>query len=205
MIQNLNHFVTYIILAVLLTAGGYAAGRWAQPAKVVVTEKLHVETVEKQVVVVQKETQVQVVRVTDTIRDQSTDTHTEKRPDGTVVTDTHVRTAAETKTDTDTNKDTKLATAKTLDLHQTTDQSKTTVTLTHDNPTWAFSLMPGFDVAGALGHGSPYSLFPNSLDGVPLQHFVLGVGVDRRLLGPLYTGVWANSAGMAGITLRLQF
>jgi hypothetical protein len=65
-------------------------------------------------------------------------------------------------------------------------------------PRWSLALMPGVDLPGLAGHGAPANLL--SLAGA--SHVVLGVSVERHIIGPMYAGVWANTSGMAGLTLR---
>jgi len=70
-------------------------------------------------------------------------------------------------------------------------------------PNWRLQLISGIDMAAALGYAQPYTLLPSDSD--LLKYTVLGVGVEHRLLGPLSTGVWANSRGQGGISLSLEF
>lgn len=203
MLFNLKHVSILVLVGAVLASGGFVAGRYLTPAKVVVTEKTVVQVVEKQVIVEQVKTVVQIVRVTDTIKNIATDTHFEKKPDGTVTIDTHTKDQSQEKTGTSTNASQDANKATTTEKKETVEQSKTTTTTVQ--PQWSLSLQPGFDIAGALGHGDPYSIFPGAVNGLSLKHVVLGLSIDHRLIGPLHTGVWVNSAGAGGLLLRLEW
>lgn len=192
----------YAALALALVTGGYAAGRYASPAKVVVTEKVSVVH------------DVQVVKVVDqdailsAIKDVSrqNDVHvvkiTKKAPDGTVTT-TETRddkTKTETKADTKAEVKTQVSTKENSTTIETKEVTKTIIG--QIRPSWSLALQPGIDFAGALGHGTPYSLLPSS--DLYFRHVVVGVGVDHRFIGPLYLGAWANTSGAGGLTIRLD-
>jgi hypothetical protein len=204
MFSNLKHTLILVGVAILLAGGGFAAGRFATPPRTVVTEKTVVQIVEKQVVVTQTKTEVQIVKVKDVAKNVAVDTHIVKNKDGSETIDTHTRDLSQTKTTVDANTSKVTNTTATKDLSEKIDQSKVTVT-TYAKPNWSLSLQPGFDIAGALGKGDPYSIFPGAVNGLSLKHVVLGVSVDHRLFGPLHTGIWANSAGAGGLILRLEF
>lgn len=198
-----SKIVKVIIVAVLLL-GAYAFGRYATPAKVVVTEK--VVTVEKQVVVTQTvtKTEVQVVKVRDTQKDVHKVEVTEKKPDGT--TTTTVTTDDKSKSQTDINKD---ATNNT----QTNTTDKTLITQTDDKktvttfgkPNWSLILQPGFAFGDALGLGnsSSYNLLSKALPMAP--HLMANVGIEHRFIGPIFLGAWANTRLDGGISIRLEW
>jgi hypothetical protein len=54
-------------------------------------------------------------------------------------------------------------------------------------PQWSVSVMPGVDLRGISS--LPY-------------HAVVGASVERRILGPIFVGLWGNTAGAAGISIR---
>lgn len=203
MLNNLKHVSILVVLAILLTAGGFVTGRFLTPPKTVTVEKTKIEYVEKQVVVERVVTKIQIVKVTEKANNIATDKHIVKTKDGTVTIDEHVRDTSQEKTGTNINTTTDANKATTTDKKETVETSR--VTTTDGRPNWSLSLQPGFDIAGALGHGDPYSIFPGAINGVPLHHLMLGVAVDHRLIGPLFTGVWANSAGAGGLILRMEF
>lgn len=193
----------FVLVAVGLVGGGYAAGRYASPEKVVVTEKIKV--VEKEVVVRVVETE----KVLDAIKNVSQQKNiktvkvTEKKPDGTVTVREEKSDTSKTDSQTKVKEEEKTKAAETI-IKEVIVEKEVTKTIERSRPNWSLALQPGFDVAGALGYGSPYSLLPVS-DNFLLRHAILGVSVERRLLGPLSTGLWANSSGAGGITIRLEF
>ena len=191
-----------VAVVLALMVGSYAAGRYVTPAKVIITEKV-VTVKETQVVTVvetdkilnalktvNRQNDVKMVKVTQQNKDGSVTT-TETREDKT-------KTLTEAKTDV---KEHEKASENKKEVEiQEREVTKTVVATEH--PDWSLALQPGFDVAGALGRGSPYSLFP---DTVALKHVVVGLSVEHHLIGPLSTGVWGNTSGAAGITIRLDF
>lgn len=194
--NNKVKIITVIVIALALFLGGYGAGRHLVPAKVVVTEKVRVETVEKQVVVTKVETEVKVVYVKDTAKDTHTETTTTKQANGVVVTkvveDIHLKT--EVKDNSATNVVSNIT--KTDDKKSVTEKDKTTTT-TYDKPKWSVALLPGYDFSG---HSANYLLST-----LPVQHLMLGVAVDHRFIGPISLGVWANTSGNGGASVRLEF
>jgi hypothetical protein len=56
-------------------------------------------------------------------------------------------------------------------------------------PQWSVSLMPGVDLRG--NSSLPY-------------HAVVGASVERRIIGPIFVGLWGNTAGAAGVTVKLE-
>ncbi len=198
MFTQLHKVITAIIVGLVLVGGGFAAGRYAAPDKVVVTER--VVQVEKQVVVVQTKTEIKVVRVKDVAKDVHTEVTTIKAPDGTVT----VKAVSDdkTKTHSDTKSDTTEQTSKTVEKLVYKDR-ETIKTVERNRPSWSLALQPGYDFAGALGHGAPVNLLPSSL--TPFKRVVLGASIEHRVVGPLSAGVWANSQGTGGLVIRLEF
>jgi hypothetical protein len=33
---------------------------------------------------------------------------------------------------------------------------------------------------------------------------VVGASVERRIIGPIFVGLWGNTAGAAGVTVKLE-
>lgn len=191
-------------IIVALVVGAYAFGRYAQPAKVVVTEK--VVTVEHQVVVTNtvEKAVVQVVRVKDTQKDVHKVEVTETKADGTKV--VTVTTDDKSKVQANTTKDaTKDVTSQTKDktLITQTDDKKTVIT--YNKPSWSLMLQPGFEFGEALGlgNGTSYNLLSKALPMAP--RMMVGIGVEHRFVGPLFVGVWASSRLDGGVSLRLEW
>lgn len=196
--------IAKVAIVVALVVGGYGFGRYAQPAKVVVTE--HVVTVEKQVIVTQvvTKTQIQVVKVRDTQKDVHQVAVTETKPDGTKV--VTVTTDDKSKSQTDVNKDIAADTqTNTLDktvLTQTDD--KKTITTFGSKPQWSLTLQPGFEFGEALGVTSgSYNLLSKALPMAP--RLMANVGIEHRFIGPIFLGAWANTRLDAGLSIRLEW
>lgn len=144
----------------------------------------------------------------------------EKRPDGSSTTTTETTDTSQTKKvadskeattqDSHTTVDAKEATTQQEKKTEATSSEKTvyrdreiTKLVERSRPIWGFTLAPGYDFAGALGHGQPINLIPASV--LPLRHVVLGASIERRVAGPLSAGVWGNTQGSGGLILRLEF
>lgn len=92
------------------------------------------------------------------------------------------------------------ATKVTNDSTKTADHETTTI-VTH-------ATAPGFSLGLQVGANFPHLLdsadLPNYIPRLPGKS-VIGLFVERRLLGTVYGGVWANSRGDGGVQLRLGF
>ena len=189
------------IIAVALFAGGYGTGRFAAPDKVVTTEKVVTVTQDHLV------TTVDTAKILDAIKNVNVqkDVHTiriiEHQKDGTVketvTTDDKSKSESQIKTE-----DKEKAQSVRVEEHIVYKDREVTKTVERNRPQWALGLTPGFDFAGALGHGSAISLLPST---ATIPHLVLGADLTRRVIGPLSAGIWVNSAGMGGAVLRLEF
>jgi len=189
-------------LALVLAGGSFAAGRYSAPDKVVTVEK--VREVEKQVIVKVVETDkvIEALKNVSQQKNVKTKKVTVKAPDGTTTTTTET----EDKTKTDTQDKTKEAeTTKEVETKvvEKIVEKEVTKIVERSRPNWRLQLQTGFDVAALTNRADPYSLLPSDSDLV--RYMVLGIGVERRLLGPLSAGAWANTHGMGGLTLSLEF
>ena len=200
--ETRNKVIVCVIVGLLLLAGGYAGGRFAAPTKTVVTEK--VVTVEKQVVVTTVDTNA-ILNALKTVNKQN-NIHTvrviERDPNGVVKTTETVDNKTQTEASTQTQDKTQVIakSTKTDDKSSTVEITKTVERTARS--AWSFTLQPGVDFAGALGHDT-YNLIPSSV-GPFFQHLVLGASIEHRLLGPISTGVWLSSQGSGGLVLRLD-
>ncbi len=192
-----------IVLAAVVGVGlfvaGYSTGRYALPAKVVITEKVHEVIVEKQVVVIQTKTEIQVVKVHDAQVDQKVHR---------VVAETTNKDGSTTKTTTeDINIDsvvhdhdqTNSTEIKYVDriVEKWQDKIVEKVTTKLSQPDWSVYAGAGVSIPHYLGAGDI---------GVPgLQGFVIQAGVDRRILGPFWMGLFGNTQGVVGLNLRFTF
>jgi hypothetical protein len=195
------------VIVLILLIGSFVGGRYSSPSHEVSKSVLVVDTDEKKketlhIVWDVKET-TKVVHDVDTRKNVATSWKTTELPNGTKITETNTRdlTTVDDKTDSSSDLEShqEAVAAKTEEKHAHMEQSKT-VEIDREKPQWSLSLQPGFDVAGALGHGAPISLLP-----LPVKHLMLGVAIDRRLFGPIFAGLWANSSGAGGVTIRAEF
>ena len=205
-----NHFrpIVAVVLAVVIFWVGYSVGHRRAPVQVREVEK-RVE-VQKQTMVVQQKVDISELKqvLTQYAQQVQKDVSTRRvivvNKDGSK-TITEERTD-KSKTDTEKASDTKDAAASTTTTQKTVEVTKTvTVEKTVDRlvlskPNWLVGLQGGI----SLPHLIDGDAGPNYLPYIPRQT-VLGLTVDRRLLGGLYGGAWANTRGEAGLGLRLAF
>jgi hypothetical protein len=193
--------VAKVLIVVALVAGAYAFGRYATPTKVIVTEKI--VTVEKQVVVTQTKTEVQIVQVHDLQKDVHRVAVTEKKPDGTTVTTVTTDDKSKSKTDTTTNGKSETDKSETKLITQDKETSK--VVIRDSKPQWSLTLQPGFEFGEALGLGSggSYNLLSRALPMAP--HMMANIGIEHRFVGPVFVGAWANTRLDAGLSIRLEW
>lgn len=165
-----------IAAGLLAVLGGvFAAGRYSAP-KPDVRVTEHVVYQDR---VVEKVVTVTAKADTKTVvvyRDRTV------KPDGTVHEQSEERTV-----------DAATETAHTDDAKAETSQTDTqrTITITAAKPQWRVSLLAGASLRSPL---------------LPVYGpLVLGVEVNRRLLGPLWVGLWAQTGGSGGISLGIEF
>lgn len=146
----MNDYLKLALAALLIGGLGYAAGRYVQPAKVEIKKEVEVKEVEV--------TRKNIVTVT----------HEEKRPDGTVITDSRTEDKSTEATRTDT-------------------KSKESTTITNVKPQWKVS-------GGAGVKYNEISLQP-----------VYTVGVERRILGPIFVGAYGRTDKEVGLSVSVEF
>lgn len=181
----------YVLGVLLVFAAGYGAAIMSRPAKVV--EKTVVKTQVQTVVQYQDRVVTQKVYVQVQARHRHTETVTTKRPDGTVVT--------QTKTDSDVNTNTNVAQHADAQHAQTVVQRVVQTVykekLVLQQPNWSVYAGAGYALPTALGHPQL---------GVPgMDGFVVQAGIDRRIAGPFWLGLWGNTQGTIGLNLRVTW
>lgn len=191
-----NRYVQLVLVALALGGGGYALGRYAQPAKVITTEK--VVTVVQEKVVYQDRVVIKEVKVKDKDKEKEkhTTTTTTKTPDGTVVTKTETSTKTKEKENEKTNTDTQKEKVVTVEkvVEKVVEKEKLVESKKLD---WIVHAGAGVSIPTLLGAEQ---------QGVPgLRGFVIDAGVDRRVVGPFYIGVQSNTEGVVGIRLSGAF
>lgn len=184
-------------LALLLLT--FAAGRYSRPARVETKEQIVYQDK-----IVEKIVNHDVVR-TEVIHDQvvaknvETKIVWEKAPDGGIKTTETITDLTKTSTETNTNRTHENVTQTDLTQVVRIDSTKNTIT-TYSVPSWSIALMPGLDVRGLVSDGL------GALSGSTLaKRGILAASVDRRIVGTLFAGVWGNTAGAGGLTVRLEF
>jgi hypothetical protein len=181
-----------IAMALLLLFGGFVSGRFTKQAVVETKVVTKTEVQTKTVVQYQDRVQIQKVYVSTEKKHLHTVETTTKKPDGTVTT---------TKTTDDNEDDSQNAQVnKTDQKNQTSTQTQiVTQTVFKDKlvlqqPNWSVYAGVGFDVFTFLGDGQ---------NGIPgMKGFVVQAGVDRRVAGAFWIGVFGNTEGVLGLNLR---
>lgn len=180
-----------VLLAILLFVGGYGTAVTTRAAKVVtkVVAKTDVQTVVKY----QDRVVVKEVRVAAKQEHRHVETTTTKKPDGTVVT--------ATKTDVDTNTNTNQQTG--VDARSAGSTVQTVVKTVYKEKT--VTSQPNWAVHAGVGYALP-ALFGQQQIGVPgMDGFVVQAGLDRRVAGPFWLGVFGSTQGTVGLSLRVAW
>jgi hypothetical protein len=190
-----KHLWILVVAALVLFGGGMAIGRYTLPAQTIVTEKVH--EVVKDRIVEKVVTQVQIVHVKDTAQEQKihrvvvegidppgckSKTTTEDIGISTVVHD-------------NTNTTQVQYVDKIIEKWQDKIVEKEKRVLLQ--PDWSVYAGVGYDFATIGGIGQ---------HGVPgMQGAVVQAGLDRRVVGPFWLGLFGNTEGVAGVNLRVTW
>lgn len=184
-----------ILVAVALFGGGVAVGRFTLPAKVVVTEK--VKEVVKEVVVEKVKTEVKVVVEKVYLKNEAQKIHrvVEEKPDGTKVTTENINVESVVKENTNSNTVEVKYVDRVVEKWQEKIVEKEKRVL--NQPDWSVYAGVGVNIPTFLGHAQP---------GVPgMMGTVVDAGIDRRVVGPFWLGVYGTTQGDAGIKLRVTW
>lgn len=178
------------VAGLLLFIVGFGAGVMQHPR---VVEKEVIKTQIQEHVVYQERVVEKKVYVAAEERKVHRETTTTKAPDGTVVT--------KTTTDTDVNKHQSAETNKTDDKQLTHDrvvvQTVEKLKLVDKELTWR--------LGAGVGFSFPYALGQPEL-GVPGLHgLVVQASIDRRILGPVWLGIFGNTQGTFGLNASVQW
>ena len=177
------HPLVFKLLAVLLLwAAAFAVGRQSGPVKTVTKT----ETVEKVVTQIQVQTQIQTKVVTKTlyIHDLAKNIHevktTVKKPDGTTTTTLTYDDLSKSDTrdvvQNQATKDVEKTVEKTVEKFVDT---KTEKTVDNGKPQWHLGMRLGVGDEFTPGKTSAFLVSA-------------GLGAERRILGPIFMGVWAD-------------
>lgn len=188
-------------LVVALFAGGYATGRYAAPERVVITEKVKEVKSEKIVESVDTAKILNALKTMNVAKDVHTVKIIERAPDGT--TKTIITSDDKTKSESKSESQEKTKTVETKVVERIVyKEREVTKTVERIRPQWALALQPGFEFGAALGlGGQPFNL----LSAIPVKHVMANVLLERRLLGPVFVGAWANTHLDGGLSVRVEW
>lgn len=188
-----KHLWVIVVIAIALFGGGLATGRFMLPPKTVTTEKVHEVTKTDTKIVYQD--RVQIVHVKDA--------NTTQKIHRTIVEGIDPPGCKSKTTTEDINVDsvvhdnTNTVDVKYVDkiIEKWQDRIVEKTTTVTAAPNWALSAGVGYDFAtfGGLGqHGIP-----------GMRGLVVQAGLDRRILGPFYMGLFFNTELVGGVNLRV--
>lgn len=191
-----------IIAVIVMFCIGYGTGRYAAPDKVVTTEKIVTVTQDHVVTQVDTDKIINAFKALNTQKDVHTVRVIEKEKDGTTKITVTQDDKSKSEATTQVQDKEKAQTVKVED-HIVYKDREITKTVEKNRPSWGLSLQPGFELGTVLGAGpQPYNLLSKALPGL---HVMANVTLERRFLGPIFLGAWANTHMDAGLSLRLEF
>jgi len=204
-LKNVNWkglFNSKVFLAILVAGIAFGVGRCTTPAKVIESTKT-TEIHHEMQTIQQKVDLNELVNAMKTMQVDTNKTRTIVKivkPDGTQITTEKDTSQQEKKTSSQT--ETKVAEVKTTDTQKVADstvvQEKTRIVESLKAPTWDFGVLAGINLPGTFGGTAPKSY------GVP-GNYVLGAIVERKIVGNLKFGVWANTRLDTGLQLNWGF
>lgn len=181
-----NRWVQLVLVAIALFAGGYGTGRWAQPERVVEKTVEKEKLVDK--IVYQDRVVEKVVYVKVEAKHRRTETRTETKPDGTKVETKVTDVKTDTKVDVDKDKTEEKIVYRDRVVEKIVEKEKLVQAKKID---WLVHAGVGISVPTFLGKPQ---------QGIPgMRGSVVQLGVDRRVIGPLFLGVFGDSQGTVGL------
>lgn len=173
----MSRYLVIAAVAVLALVGAFVGGRFSAPLKVETREIGHV---------IYKDRVVEVVKTVEVKGKTETKIvyrEIVRAPDGTVT----EREKEETKT----KEDTKRTDDGEKTAERESDSKREAVAVTTSRPDWRVGVLLGGSLRDPL---------------VPIAGpLVLGLSVERRLIGGLSAGLWINTFGAAGVGLSFEF
>lgn len=192
----------FVVVIGLVVA--FLTGRMSSPTKTVEVEK-KVEIHHEAQVIHQKVDFEELKRVVASIQ-QKNNVVREKtiviNPDGSSTTTEKETDRTETASNTDSSSSTRGSSETDVKIWKETVRVEEHVKLVENlktPDTWSVGVLAGANLPHLLDGD-----VPNYVPGLP-DRLVVGVAVDRQLLGPVRGGLWANSRGDAGLVVRLGF
>ena len=183
-----------IIVAILLlfTTLGYEYGRHKTPAKVVTVTKT--VTVDHDVIHTVTKVDKQIVYVQAEAKDIHRVIVVDRKATGEVVTTTTVQDNTKIATSDHVNKEIE---QNKMEDHVIYKDREVTKTVTNNvRPNWLFGAQGGVNIGSSDA--------PNLIPGLP-NRVVVGVSAQKRIVGPVYGGIWFNSNEVGGVGLSLEF
>ena len=189
------------VLGLVLLFGAFATGRYTAPFEERIVEK------EKRIEVIKEQTQITQQIDIDELMKRVQKTAQRKnvrrtrvvieKPDGTKVikeTETdRTETDSETKTETETEiteKEDRIVIKEVVKIEERVKIVEKKLRLD-----WGASVDVGYYLPTLWGEGLQRNLLPGDM--------IVGVSIDRKILGPFSLGIWANSAWGAGVQARM--
>lgn len=172
--------------ALLALCGAFGAGRYSRPAKVETRDVVHVETRD----VVRTQLVHDVQQVHDVATRTVTVTRWEKAAPGApaVVTQT-----ATTERQAETRRQD----------HAAAQQDRTSqATATETHTTSAVYARPAWSLTGLVG--AQFGAAPRLIPQLPAP-VVVGLALEKRIVGPVSAGAWLTSGGAGGLSVRLDW
>ncbi len=210
-----KQYVGIAAAALVLFGAGVGAGRFGLPAKLelkereihhkvmetTINQKLDIEALTKTIQDIVNKAVQDITKKNNVVRTREVI----RTPDGGVVeretetdrTETASHTATETTSHTAT--ETALKEALATNIHLLDENLKLhelVKTTTYNTQRWAFDAMLGYHLPSLWQNDPGFNI-------IPLRGVVAGLQVSRKLLGPLWGGVWVTSTGATGISVRL--
>lgn len=189
--KNRNAIIVGIV-ALLLFPAGYLTGKFANPTKVVEKTVIQEKLVDK--IVYQDKIVEKIVYVQAKKEKTHTETITVQAPDGTKTTKTSEDTSTDTDTKVDQDKKEEVVKTEVKIVEKVVEKLKIVESA---RPGWRISAGAGVAIPVFLGHEQM---------GVPgLQGAVINAEVSRRVVGPFWAGLHANTMGVFGLSVGGEF
>jgi preprotein translocase subunit SecF len=202
-IQWKKLFTNQVLLAILIAGGAFFAGRYTVSTKIVETTKT-IETRHELQTIEQKVNLTELKQIVATSQKESNKTRDVvyiTRPDGTKIVKEHEEAKVNASTSTQTQ--TKVAKTETVDVKSQVDtiktEEKTHIVEKLVAPKWDLAIQGGVSLPGLVGGTAPKSYLPIG------SNLVVGAVVERKVIGNLKIGAWANSHLDAGLQLSYGF
>ena len=179
----------WLIAVPIALALGLAIGRYSRSPNVVTRDVVRTE------VQYRDRVQTQIVHDVQTVHDVATQVRTvtvtkwAKAPDGSPVVTQETHAEQDRQAETKAQGHTQAQQQRETDVHQVTVETH----VVEARPAWSASVLAG----GRLGGRRLVDTLPAPL--------VVGVALERRILGPVSAGLWATSGMAGGLTVRVDW